>query len=85
MEFPLAVAVSHDAVGVPRVINGLDVEPGLSLPTMATVWLAVAPLVDESVVRAGLPNNIGLFAGVTRRFTATLEVPALVVMLTVAV
>ena len=71
-EFPEAVAVIQLTVGVPTVIVGLVVDPGLSLPTTETVWAAETdPLEEEKVLKAGLPNSTGTVDAVTRRETGT--------------
>jgi hypothetical protein len=57
----------------------------LSLPTTLTVWLAVVvPETAENVAEAGTAYKTGKFDAVTRRLTATLDVPLGVVMSTVA-
>jgi hypothetical protein len=86
MVFPEAVAVTQETVGEPMLINGLDVEPVLSLPTTMTLCVAgVDPLEEENVLKAGLPNRTGTLAAVTRSETGTVALPPDELMVMVAV
>jgi hypothetical protein len=84
--FAEVVAVIQLCVGVPAVIVGLDVELGLSVPSIKADWLAgTVPLLEENVSREGVPKRTGVFAAVTTRETDTAVVPLGVVMSMVAV
>jgi hypothetical protein len=86
MVLPLGWTLIQEAVGVPTVMVGLVGEAVLSLPTTCTVWAAgLEPLTAEKVTSEGSPMSTGACVAVTSRFTATLEVPAEVVIVMVAV